>query len=467
LATLGLVSQIGIPFDGGERQPPKRPRILSVREVVEAANRALEQSFDSVWVEGEISNLNIAGSGHAYFTLKDPRAALPAVMWRSAVQRLRFRLTEGQRLRVFGRLGIYSTSGKFQLYAERAEPAGLGELMAELEALKRKLAAEGLFDPARKRSLPRWPRCIGIVTSTSGAALHDVLKVVGQRCPSRVIVVAAAVQGDNAPYQLREGVRRLGAHPDVEVIIVGRGGGSMEDLWAFNNEGLVRAILACPVPVISAVGHEIDQTLCDLVADVRAATPSHAGELVVPDIRGIGRDLVAATRRLRLACERRVLDESGRIDDLTRRLERRGRAIVGEERSRMVDAGRRLERSGRTLPASRRRRLEDLRIRLRDHHPRARAHADRRRDDQLGARLIAAGQGLATVQRRRLERAIAKLDALSPIAVLERGYAVATTGGGRIVRDANDVAPGDDVRVRLASGHLDTRVVAQGSKDEP
>ena len=274
------------PGSGDRRRGGNGPQVFTVSRLVRAAHRTLEQQYSRILVEGEISNLRIVASGHAYFTLKDDAASLPVALWRSTLSRLRFRLHDGLALRVGGRLGIYPAQGKFQLYAEHAEPAGQGTLMQQLERLKAKLHAEGLFELQRKRPLPLWPRRIGVVTSATGAAIHDILKVTRRRCPSRILLAPALVQGESAPRTLLSALTRLQRMPEIDVIIIGRGGGAAEDLWAFNDEALARAIAACPVPVVSAVGHEIDVTICDLVADVRAATPSHAAELVTPELAG-------------------------------------------------------------------------------------------------------------------------------------------------------------------------------------
>jgi exodeoxyribonuclease VII large subunit len=447
------MAQIGM-FD---RPPPTR-RALTVSEAVQRANRALEERLRDVWVEGEVSNLHLAGSGHAYFTLKDARAALPVAMFRSNLQRLRFRLEGGQRLRVFGRVGIYPAQGKLQFYAERAEPAGLGELMLQFEQLKARLEAEGLFAAERKRPLPPWPRRIGVVTSAQGAAVHDVLKVIRRRCPARVLVSPAAVQGDVAPAQLRAALARLERVEDVDVIIIGRGGGSMEDLWAFNDEGLARAIARCPVPVVSAVGHEVDFTISDMVADVRAATPSQAGELVVPDLRAILRELAAMRRRLESACSRRVLDERRRLDEARRRVDRVGRALLATQRRRLESASRSLEGHGRRLIFAERERLDALEERLAAQHPRVRIRRDRARLDRSWAALARDGRRLVADARLRLGRGAGKLDALSPLAVLERGYGVVTDARGELVTDAATLRSGDELRIRFARGRALARV---------
>ncbi|MCB9570293.1 MAG: exodeoxyribonuclease VII large subunit, partial [Myxococcales bacterium] len=450
----------GGPGDGG----PGRPRVFSVGELVNGANRLLESTFAQVWVEGEVSNLRIVSSGHAYFTLKDNQALLPVAMWRSALARLRFRLADGQSLRVLGRLGIYPQQGKFQLYAERAEPAGLGAMMLQLQQLQAKLKAEGLFDRERKRELPRWPRVIGVVTSPTGAAIHDILKVIRRRCPSHVVLSPAVVQGDDAPASLRRALLRLQQWPGVDVIILGRGGGASEDLWAFNDEALVRAVAACPVPVISAVGHEVDVTLCDHAADVRAATPSHAGELAVPDAQVYRQRVDERARRLRLAFHRRLLDERSRLDLATHRLQAHGHRLSSGTRRRLDALIRRLSaQHPRERLARDRRRLANLEQRLLARHPRAATTAARRRLDHLAAELERLGGALTQDARLRLARAAGALDALSPLRVLERGYAVATDARGAVITGADQAAIGDRLDLRLRRGRL--KVEVRGRED--
>lgn len=429
------MSQLGM-FEG--RRPGSPRRALTVSEALQRANRALEERVRDVWVEGEVSSLHQASSGHAFFTLKDERASLPVAMWRSNVQRLRFRLEGGQRLRVYGRMGIYPQQGKFQLYAERAEPAGLGELMLQFEQLKARLAQEGLFAEDRKRPLPRWPRTIGVVTSRRGAAIHDILKVIRTRCPSHVLLSPASVQGEGAPAELRGALKRLEAVENVDVIIIGRGGGSMEDLWAFNNEGLARMIAACRVPVIAAVGHEVDFTIADMVADVRAATPSQAGELVVPDLRAILHSLESMERRIESSTSRRLLDERRRLDESRRRVERVGRSLL----------------------ASQRQRLDSLTQRLQSRHPRTQIRLDRRRLDEAWRALARDGRRLVGDGRLRLGRAAGKLDALSPLGVLERGYSVVSHDEA-VVSDSADVEVGDELSIRLHRGRVQARVTGR------
>jgi exodeoxyribonuclease VII large subunit len=458
------------------------PKIYSVAELVNRAHRCIEQNFNGVYVEGEVTNLRIVASGHAYFTLRDAEALLPVAMWRSALARVRFKLQDGQRVRVFGRPGIYAAQGKFQMYAERVEPAGQGALLLQLEQLKAKLAAEGLFARERKRPLPRWPRTIGVITSPTGAAIHDIIKVARRRCPVRIILSPAAVQGDDAAPSLIRALARLQARADVEVIIIGRGGGASEDLRAFNDEGLARAIASCPIPTVSAVGHEVDTTICDLVADLRAATPSHAAELVVPDREATALLFRNLERRLGMATHRRLLNEQSRRERFTHRLQAVARRIILAPRRRLAalltrleaqHPRRRLDRDRKQLaallarlqaqhPRDRlalaRRRHAALLARLQQQHPRHRLALARRRLAAAALALQQHAAGLSQPARLRLARAAGALNALSPLAVLERGYAVVTTGG-RVIRDVAQVESGAELAVRLHVGTLRARVL--------
>jgi exodeoxyribonuclease VII large subunit len=426
-------------------RPGEKDRPLTVEALVRAAGMLLEQHIGTVWIEGEISGLRVHGSGHLYFTFKDAGAQVPAVMWRSTAQRLRFRPEEGKRYLVRGRPQVYAEQGKLQLYVDALEPAGLGAAALALEQLRQRLAAEGLFDPARKRALPRLPRRIGVVTSPTGAAVRDILRAIERRFPTPVLISPARVQGDGAAGDIVWALARLARQPGIDVIIVGRGGGSSEDLSAFNDEQVVRAIARAPVPVVSAVGHEVDVTLSDLAADLRAATPTAAGELCVPE-RALLRDGLGEVQG-RLARAARVA------------LERRRREVERlEARLAQQDPRRRLARD--------RQRLDELVVRA-EKAMRARLVAARRLVERLdGPRLEQAVRARVTAGRHALGAAAARLDALSPLAVLERGFAVARTPDGHVVRDAAEVAPGDELEVRLARGAIDVRVLGPSRKGE-
>jgi len=446
---------VQLKFEDRPGKPPP-PKPYSVSQLVQLASRAVEARFGDVWVEGEVSNLKKPSSGHLYFTLKDARAQLAVVMFRAAASRLRFQLEDGQKLRCRGKLCIYDAQGRFQLTAEHAEPDGAGALQVAFEQLKRKLEGEGLFDPAKKKPLPRLPRRIAVVTSLTGAALRDILRVLHDRCPVHVTVCPTAVQGDEAPPEIVAALGRAD-RLGVDLIILGRGGGSQEDLWAFNHEGVARAIFSARTPVISAVGHEIDITIADLVADRRAPTPSAAAELAVPVARELAEQLRVCRGRLERAARQRVAERHLALERLRRRLPT-PLALVGRGRMRLDDAGGRLE-------AGLRRRLERVRGELRRQRERLAAQEPRVRLARDRAALVALGGRLQAGMTRRLERgaaglarAVARLEALSPLGVLARGYSLVLDAGGRVVREAAQLAVGDRLLLRLHRGQVVSRV---------
>ena len=419
--------------------------VLTVSQVTDELRAVLEERFPAVWVEGEISNFRAYGSGHAYFTLKDADAQLRCVIFRTRAQRIRFQPADGLHVVAFGSVEVYAQRGEYQLVVELLEPKGLGALQLAFEQLKARLQAEGLFDVARKRELPRFPKKIGIVTSPSGAALRDILRVIGRRFGELYIVIAPCrVQGEGAAEEVAQGLRDLDALGDVDVVIVGRGGGSLEDLWAFNEEAVARAIAASKAPVISAVGHEVDFTIADFVADLRAPTPSAAAELVVREKQAVVDALDDLRERLERAATRPLRDLERRVDELALRLRR---AMTGELRHRSH-------------------RVEMLVSTLRSTSPVARVATGRHRLERLDARLAAAVARGCDQSRGRLRALVAKLDSLSPLAVLGRGYSLTRTAAGAIVRSARAVRAGDDVRVLLHEGSLDCRVARTRDEDD-
>ncbi len=419
--------------------------VLTVAELTEQLRALLEERFPAVWVEGEISNFRLYGSGHAYFTLKDADAQLRCVLFRNRGRRIKFEPADGLHVMAFGSVEVYAQRGEYQLVIELLEPKGLGALQLAFEQLKARLQAEGLFDEARKRALPRFPRKIGIVTSPSGAALRDMLRVIGRRFGDLHIVIAPCrVQGEGAAEEIAQCLRQLNGLGDVDVIIVGRGGGSLEDLWAFNEEVVARAIAGSKAPVISAVGHEVDFTIADFVADLRAPTPSAAAELVVREKQAVVDALDDLARRLRRAAHRPLSDLERRVDDLTLRL-RRG-----------VHAEWRRGAHGVELATAA----------LRSASPLARLANGRHHLERLDARLRSEMRLALGGSRRRLGEAVGRLDSLSPLAVLGRGYSLTLTPAGAIVRRARDVRAGDDVRVRLHEGTLECRVAATKERDD-
>ena len=402
---------------------PAGPRVLRVGELVAELGALLAQRVGRIWVVGELSNLRRASSGHFYFTLKDDDAQLRGVLFRADAERLPFVPEDGLEVLAFGEVALYGARGDLQLVVRQLEPRGRGALRLAFEQLRARLDREGLFDPTRKRPLPRFPRAIGVVTSVQGAALHDVIEVSGARFPGTPLLIAAArVQGDGADLELIEALQLLASRAEVEVILLVRGGGSLEDLWPFNSEGLARAIARCPVPVVAGVGHETDVTIADWVADARAPTPSAAAALALPDGAELGARLARDRGRLRAAF-------AARLARAAARLEAAGDAL--RRASPMARLAARRERLGREA--------QRLRSALALHLERAR-----------GQLALAAG----------------RLESLSPLAVLARGYAIARRAGdGHIVRDASEVAHGDELAVRVARGEILATVASTVRRD--
>ena len=453
-------------MNGRLRSAPTAPRVLTVAELARRIQHALEGGLDGVWVVGEISNFRAAPSGHYYFTLKDEEAQLAAVLFRSAAARIRFRPSDGLEVVAGGRVRLYEARGTLQLYVESLEPRGLGALRLQLQQLRDKLAAEGLLAAERKRPLPYLPRCVGVVTALGGAAIHDILTMLRARFPNlRVIVRPVRVQGLGAEREIAAGIHEICAVPEVEVLIVGRGGGSVEDLWAFNDESVARAIAGCRVPVVSAVGHEIDVTIADLVADARAPTPTAAAELVVP----LERELVAKLEEHRRALERaleRHLEKGYRIVRSLRARLRDPRGAIRSAGARTIEIRLRLLRAARRALAGSRESVIGFEQRLLFSSPARRVAGDRARIEEAVPRLSASMRHRAAIARERLARLAASLSSLSPLGVLERGYAVVwKTAGATPLRAASEVQPGEELRIRLARGGLRARVESREDED--
>jgi exodeoxyribonuclease VII large subunit len=442
--------------------------VLTVSQLTEQLRAVVEERFPAVWVEGEISNFRLYGSGHAYFTLKDESAQLRTVLFRNRIRRLRFEPGDGQHVLAFGSLEVYAQRGEYQFVVELLEPRGLGALQLAFEQLKARLGAEGLFAESRKRPLPRFPRRIGIVTSPSGAAVRDMLRVIGRRFAGLSIVIAPArVQGDGAAREIAAGIADLNALGGVDVIIVGRGGGSLEDLWAFNEEPVARAIAGSKIPVISAVGHEVDFTIADFVADVRAPTPSAAAELVVREKQALTEGLVDLRGRLERAVRRRLEHARQHTASLTARrvLTDPARPLRDLER-RVDDAVRRLRHAATATQRRASHRVDVATAGLRGAGPFARLAAGRHRLERVDARLTSEMTRALVRSQHRLGALIGRLDSLSPLAVLGRGYSLTRTRAGDIVRDAARVMPGDAVDVLLARGRLECRVERTKEHDD-
>ena len=481
-----------LPF-GTTTQPPTRParQVLTVSQLTAQIRLKLESAWPTVWVEGELSNARRWKTGHLYFTLKDGNAQIRGVMFRSAVRTLRFEPADGLHVVARGRVSVYEPKGEYQLVAEHFEPAGIGARQLAFDQLRQRLEREGLFAIERKRTLPMLPRRIGIVTSRDGAALHDILTVLGRRFPTaRLVISPARVQGDGAAGELTAALGRLAGVPSLDVAIIGRGGGSAEDLWAFNNETLARTIAGFPAPVISAVGHETDFTISDFVADVRAATPSAAAEIVVARKTDLEGRIVRVADRLAAALRDRLRARRGLVE----RVE--GRPGMAAMPARLALAGRQVSELADRLGdafhgpvAARARRVHALRQRLDQldvgvrlarirtalalaDDRLARGVADRaagwrRRTGAARQRLTQAAGERATARRGRLETAAAQLAALSPLGVLARGYAVCWNHDRTaIVRRAQSVRAGDGIRVTLHEGELrcDVREITGNSR---
>lgn len=388
-----------------EREP------LSVSELNARIKGLIESDpvLGSVYVRGELSNYKVYPSGHHYFTLKDAESSLRCVMFRSAASKLRFRPEGGMRVTAWGRVAVYPRDGAYQLYCEGLMPEGAGDLQVAYEQLKAKLAAEGLFDPAHKKPIPRYPERIAVITSSAGAAVHDIIRVLRKRWPvAKVVLLPVRVQGVEAPPEIAGALRYANKYRVADVIITGRGGGSIEDLWAFNDERVARAIYASELPVISAVGHEPDVTIADFVADLRAATPSNAAELVAPDVSELRDAIRSAAARLDQAIDRGLTQRRTALTEL---------------------ASRRVMQSPTGFIDQRRLELDSIRLRL-----------------------DAAATGRLHRERQEFARLAAKLDALSPLKVLGRGYSIALDAEGRAVREAGQLKAGDKLDLRLSRG---------------
>jgi len=431
---------------------------FSVSQLTRRIKALLEDNLGRVAVQGEVSSLSRPGSGHQYFTLKDESSQISAVLFKGSAAKLPFMLEEGLEVVCHGRISVYEPRGSYQLIVERVEPVGAGALQFAFEQLKAKLAAEGLFAAERKQPLPPYPTKIGIVTSPTGAALQDMLNVLARRCPAVPVLIAPSlVQGESACQMLAFQLQTMDQRGDLDVIIIGRGGGSLEDLWSFNEELLVRAVAACKTPVISAVGHETDFTLCDFAADLRAPTPSAAAELAVP----LQEEMLALLQRQQTRLQRRMLTllnqyrtslqhtrkrlrdpafviqaQAQRVDEATMALKEQVRQVCDEAKNRLYALEQRLQRKSPQLTLQRLAALQQA----------------------LEARLQAAAKTRLGQGQQRLSLLAGRLNSLSPLAVLQRGYSLAQNPAGRVISRAEGLAPGDLVHLRFSDGQVLTRV---------
>lgn len=445
-----LADQFGFNFSAPER------RVWKVRDLVAAVRTHIEREYSDMWVEGEISNFRSPESGHLYFTLKDGNAQIRVVMFRSSARLLRFRPADGLQVVVRGRVTVYEDRGELQLSAEYLEPKGAGSLQLAFEQLKAKLEAEGLFAAEPKKPIPSLPSRIGIVTSAQAAALRDILNILQRRHHSaNLLIFPAQVQGDAASLEIAAGVRFFNQHQNVDVIIVARGGGSAEDLAPFNDEGLARTVFASAIPVISAVGHETDFTIVDFVADLRAPTPSAAAELVIRSRQEIEdqaatlEERLARAVRYRLLMGRQALTELARHGAFARMME-----VIRQRQQKLDDLTHRMELAERQLLEQMRRHWETTSSAVRHYDLRLVLSGMRKELGSLTTALVAVTRNVLLQHRVRSERLQTALESLSPLAILDRGYALVFDSEGKLLKDARAVNVGDQISARLAHGQI-------------
>ncbi|MBT8444130.1 MAG: exodeoxyribonuclease VII large subunit [Gammaproteobacteria bacterium] len=450
-----------MPSPSIETQVPLDAEIWSVSELNTEVRGLLEDHFPSLWITGEISNFARPASGHLYFSLKDDRAEVRCAMFRGQNRLLKFDPRNGDQVIVRARVTVYEPRGSYQLIVDHMEPAGEGLLLRRLEELKTRLQAEGLFDDSRKQPLPALPRRIGVVTSPTGAAIRDILQILERRFPAvPVVIYPVHVQGDRAQYEIAAAIETAADRGECDVLIVGRGGGSLEDLWAFNEERVARAIFACPIPIVSAVGHEVDFTIADFVADLRAPTPSGAAELVVPDARQWLQAFEAGEQRMKNALGRSVAMLRRQLAQLAGRIGRRHPGLILQQHAQRLDElTQRMGQSQLRRLGLDRLRLDGIARRLRNAGPSRDVVARRQRLEHLHMRLAAAARKQLAEACGRAALLAAALDGVSPLKTLERGYAVITDAEtGAVVRDAVTLKPGQRIDGRLARGHFEARI---------
>ena len=451
-------------FNAPERQ------VLTPSLLNRHARELIEDVFDSIWIEAELSNVSRPASGHIYFTLKDAGAQVRGALFKSRTFGMRFKPVDGMQVLVRGKVSLYEARGEFQLIAEHMEPAGEGALQREFDQLTARLAAEGLFDAGLKRPLPSWPRRIGVITSPSGAAIRDVLSVIGRRFPLvEVDVLPVPVQGRDAPAAIVAMLQSANAASRHDVLLLTRGGGSLEDLWAFNDEAVARAVRASKIVVVAAVGHEIDFSIAEFAADVRAATPSAAAELLVPDRDALLRQLGDARRNVLRAQDRRLQSLAQRVDHLQARLvARHPQNRLLQTRQRMDGLEARLLQVGQRRIEQRTARVAQLLIRLRALTPQPRIERQREHIGMLTTRLTASTAKRIDRRRAHLLELARGLNAVSPLATLQRGYAILRDPQtGMTFRSIKDLTVGEDVVARIVDGDVSLRVLTLSAADTP
>lgn len=446
--------------------PDTRPRALTVSELNHQARHLLESSFMQVWVEGELSGFSRPSSGHWYFSLKDQKCQIRCAMFRGANQRIRTLPREGDQIRIRGKVTLYENRGDFQIIVEHLEPAGLGALQQAFEALKARLQCEGLFDPARKKPIPATPRHIGVVTSPTGAAIHDILTVLKRRCPAiPVTLYPTAVQGQPATADIVQAIARAQQHGLADVLIIGRGGGSLEDLWCFNEEAVARAIAACSIPTVSAVGHEVDVTIADFVADLRAPTPSAAAEKISPDQQDWLRRLAEQQGRLGQSARRLLQRLHNQLGHLSARLRDPRRELL-EKAQRMDELELRLNKVIRGRLDQQKQKTDYLLQRMSAQSPRRTLKTVKEQTQRLEERLTLATRHQLRQKDERLQHIAQTLHVVSPLATLGRGYAIVKDDNDRIVRKAGDLETGSQITARLGHGSVSARVTEINSSSE-
>jgi exodeoxyribonuclease VII large subunit len=437
--------------------------VYTVSDLTARIRDLLARNFTDVLVQGEISNCRPASSGHIYFTLKDERAQVRCVFFKQQQRGMKFRPEDGLKVTVRGSVSVYEARGEYQIYVESLEPVGRGALQVAFEQLKKNLEVEGLFDPARKKLLPRLPSRIGLITSSTGAAVRDVVRILTRRFPNvHLTLYPVRVQGEGAAEEIAQALAHFNRKRSADVILLVRGGGSIEDLWAFNEEKVARAIAACAIPVISGVGHETDFTIADFVADVRASTPSAAAELVVQTRREFDKHVADLQGSLESLVRYRLLELSRRVHELAgRRGFRRPLDLLRQRRQRADELTSRLALGLKARLETSRRRFTAAHLRIARFDFRAKIAALLRRFEKLGNELGVSIERLLRLEREHWQRLALQLQERSPLKVLERGYAIATDAAGVVLREADQVEVGDEVRVQLHRGRLATEVKAK------
>ncbi|MCC3719087.1 exodeoxyribonuclease VII large subunit [Rouxiella badensis] len=448
---------------------PSSPPIFTVSRLNQTVRELLENEMGQVWLSGEISNFSQPSSGHWYFTLKDARAQVKCAMFRNSNRRTPFRPQNGQQVLVRASITLYEPRGDFQLIAESMQPAGDGLLQQQFEQLKQTLSAEGLFDTEHKQPLPSPAQCVGVITSASGAALHDILQVLKRRDPSLpVVIYPTAVQGVDAPLQIVRAITLANQRNECDVLIVGRGGGSLEDLWSFNDERVARAIFASRLPIVSAVGHETDVTIADFVADLRAPTPSAAAELISRNQLELLRQIQSQQQRLEMAMDYYLAQMAQRFTRLNHRLQQQHPHLrLARQQTALFKLRSRLDEAMQNHLRRLLRRAQSLQQRLSQHQPQRRIHQMQQRVQKLQYRLQQAMTAQLGDSRQRFGTACTQLEAVSPLATLARGYSVTTTPQGELLKHTAQTAPGAMLKTRLEDGWIESEVKSVTVEKKP